>query len=235
MSESVIPAVLLRALSEYKFVGRPLWRMAHGKDHVLVELTFHKTLPTLPVYKRRAESRRQPAPSAGEWSRQPTAARQSPPPTTRPTPPARRQPTTPETTPPAPQTLQIDTPATITVQRPPKTAQITPSPIIQLHRLLLQNHHRQRGREQSRRLWTLHPRSTFMSTLRKSTLYMKSSTSRMSPLQGHRKSSKTTKRRRIINVDLPVYLVYNRDNKHWTLIKGPTSKFNDEVRYDYIE
>ena len=102
--------------------------MADWKDHVCVDLTFHKTLPTLPVYKRRAESRRQPAPSAGEWPRQPTAARQPPPPTTRPTPPARRQPTTPEneTTPPAPQTLQIDTPATITVQRPPKTAQVTP-------------------------------------------------------------------------------------------------------------
>ena len=26
-----------------------------------------------------------------------------------------------------------------------------------------------------------------------------------------------------INVDLPVYFVYHRDNKHWTLIKGPTS------------
>ena len=75
MSESVIPAVLLRALSEYKFVGHPIWRMADGKDHVRVELTFHKTVPTLPVYKRRAESRRQPAPFAGEWPRQPTAAR----------------------------------------------------------------------------------------------------------------------------------------------------------------
>ena len=30
-----------------------------------------------------------------------------------------------------------------------------------------------------------------------------------------------------INVDLPVYFVYHRDNKHWTLIKGPTSKFYD--------
>ena len=96
MSESIIPAVLLRALSEYKFVGHPLWRMADGKDHVRVELTFHKTLPMLPVYKRRAESRRQPAPSAGEWPCQPTAARQPSPTTTRPTPPARQQSTMPE-------------------------------------------------------------------------------------------------------------------------------------------
>ena len=79
MNQSVIPAVLLRALSEYKFVGHPLWRMADGKDHVRVELTFHKNLPTQPVFKKRAESRRQPAPSAGEWPRQPTAARRPPP------------------------------------------------------------------------------------------------------------------------------------------------------------
>ena len=79
MNQSVIPAVLLRALSEYRFVGHPLWRMADGKDHVRVEQTFHKNLPTQPVYKKRAESRRQPAPSAGEWPRQPTAARRPPP------------------------------------------------------------------------------------------------------------------------------------------------------------
>ena len=79
MSESVIPAVLFRALSEYKFVGHPLWRMADGKDQVHVELTFHKNLPMLPFYKKRAKSRRQPAPSAGEWPRQPTAAKRPPP------------------------------------------------------------------------------------------------------------------------------------------------------------
>ena len=37
------------------------------------------------------------------------------------------------------------------------------------------------------------------------------------------------------NVDLPVYFVYHRYNKHWTLIKGPTSKFCDVVWYEYIE
>ena len=69
-----MPGVLLRALSEYKFVGTPLWRMSDGKDLVRVELTFHKALPTKPYYKRRAQSRRQPAPSAGEWPRQPVPA-----------------------------------------------------------------------------------------------------------------------------------------------------------------
>ena len=130
MSESVIPVVLLRALSEYKFVGHPLWRMADEKDHVRVELTFHKNLPTLPVYKKRAESRRQPAPSAGEWPRQPTAARRPPP--TRSTPTVRRESNAPgkETSPPALQALEINTSDTITVTRPPKTAQLTPSPCI---------------------------------------------------------------------------------------------------------
>ena len=69
-----MPGVLLRALSEYKFVGTPLWRMSDGKDLVGVELTSHKALPTKPYYKKRTESRRQPAPSAGEWPRQPAPA-----------------------------------------------------------------------------------------------------------------------------------------------------------------
>ena len=131
MNQSVIPAVLLRALSEYKFVGHPLWRMADGKDHVRVELTFHKNLPTQPFYKKRAESRRQPAPSAGEWPRQPTAARR-PPPTTRSSPTAQAQATVhreapeKETSPPELQIMET-APDTITVPRPPQTAQLTPS------------------------------------------------------------------------------------------------------------
>ena len=200
MSESVIPAVLLRAPSEYKFIGHPLWRMADGKNHARVELTFHKKLPTLPIYKRGAENGRQPAPSAGEWPRQPTAARQPPPPTTRPTPPARRQPKK-ETTPPAPQILQIDT-ATITVPRPPKTAQITPPPIIQRPATPPPSPETPPSKKPRTKspATTLHSRSTFMSTLRKSTLYTKSTSSRMSPLQSSRPSQKlqdyqeTTKR-----------------------------------------
>ena len=154
MSQSVIPAVLLRALSEYKFVGHPLWRLADGKDHVRVELTFHKNLPTQPVFKKRAESRRQPAPSAGEWPRQPTAARRPPPtrstPTAQPT--VRREAPEKETSPPALQIMEV-TPDTITVSRPPQTAQLTPSPSIKkpAHRLLLQRFHVRRDRERSRR------------------------------------------------------------------------------------
>ena len=126
MSESIIPAVLLRALSEYKFVGHPLWKMADGKDHVRVELTFHKTLPMLPVYKRRAESRlasglTSPQLLDNHHQQQPDQRLQH----------ANSRQCQRRRTPPAPQTLQLETPATITVQRPLKTAQITPSPIIQ--------------------------------------------------------------------------------------------------------
>ena len=74
-----MPGVFLRALSEYKFVGTPLWRMFDGKDLVRVELTFHKALPTKSYYKKRDESRRQPAPFAGEWPRQPAPASRPPP------------------------------------------------------------------------------------------------------------------------------------------------------------
>ena len=47
-----MPGVLLRALSEYSFVGTPLWRMSDGKDLVRAELTFHKALPTKSLITR---------------------------------------------------------------------------------------------------------------------------------------------------------------------------------------
>ena len=109
---SVIPAVLLNALREYSFVDSPLWRMSDGKDLVRVELTFHKNLPTSRIYKKGAECRRQPAPSAGE--RQPTPARL---PTSRQTPVCRSTPHLERETPPPPtQTLQHQ-PETITLTR----------------------------------------------------------------------------------------------------------------------
>ena len=186
-----MPGVLLRALSEYKFVGTPLWRMSDGKDLVRVELTFHKALPTKPYYKKRAESRRQPAPSAGEWPHQP-AATTRPPTTTRSTllddsqlwrgrchHHQRRH----------YQTLQDNTSRMISHRRQQLYSHRRSS-LDQLHRLLLQNHHQRRSREQSRRRRRLHARSTSMLKLRKNTLYMRSTTSRMSPLQSTRPSLK---------------------------------------------
>ena len=37
-----------------------------------------------------------------------------------------------------------------------------------------------------------------------------------------------------INIDLPAYFVYHRENKHWLLITGPTSNY-DEPWYNDIE
>ena len=115
-----MPGVLLRALSEYKFVGTPLWRMSDGKDLVWVELTFHKKLSRF--YKKGAESRRQPATPAGEWPRQPAPATRPPP---------RRVPTQMErvTLPPPTQTI-LQTPHQIIRPRYKNTATITASPTI---------------------------------------------------------------------------------------------------------
>ena len=101
--------------------------MSHRKDLVRVELTYHKVLATN-RYKKRAESRRQPAPSAGEWPRQPAS-------TTRPTrrqTPVRRPPPCQEkeTSPPAVRTLP-DTPRQhIIHHRTKETGTIQPSPVI---------------------------------------------------------------------------------------------------------
>ena len=120
--------------------------MTGGKDHDRVELTFHKNLPTLTVYKRRAKSRRQPAPSAAR----------RPPPTTRSTPTASREPTAPEkeTSPPALQTLELNTPDTRHHHSYKTTKDSTRhlhTSRNQLHRLLLQRLHVPRDREQCRR------------------------------------------------------------------------------------
>ena len=38
-----------------------------------------------------------------------------------------------------------------------------------------------------------------------------------------------------ININLPAFFVYHRENKHWLLIKGPTSKFYDDPWCSNIE
>ena len=47
-----MPGVLLRALSEYKFVGTPFWRMSDGKGLVRVELTFIRSYQRLDSTRR---------------------------------------------------------------------------------------------------------------------------------------------------------------------------------------
>ena len=234
-----MPGVLLRALSEYKFVGTPLWRMSDGKDLVRVELTFHKALPTKPYYKKRAESRRQPAPSAGEWLRQPAAATR-PPTTTRSTP-ARRQPAMEREMPPPPtQTLPDTTRQHITHDRTQKTATIQPSPIITRPAT---------PPPSPESPPTKKPRTKSPATKTAPTHYFHVDIEEEYPLHEKYDLQDVTstkykviaKAQRLprddeeINVDLPVYFVFHRDNQHWTLIKGPTSKFYDEIWYGYIE
>ena len=63
----VLPEVLLNPLRQYSFDGSPLWRMADGKDHVQIQVTFRKS--TDQPDKKRAGSRRQPTPSTGKHQR----------------------------------------------------------------------------------------------------------------------------------------------------------------------
>ena len=124
---SVILAVLLDALRECSFVGCPLWRMSDGKDLVRVELTFHKNQPITRICKIGTESRRQPAPSASEWSRQPAPARL---PISRQTPARRSTPYLERDSPQPPtQTLQQQR-ETITLTRYKTTMTITTSPTV---------------------------------------------------------------------------------------------------------
>ena len=233
----LLPAVLLNALRQYKFAESPLWRMADGKDHVKIEVTFRK--PTNQRFdKKGAESRRRPTPPAGEWPRQPAPARR---PVTRPTPPASLQPTTPEkeTTPPAQQTLQIDT-ATITVQRPPKTAQITPSPTIQRPATPPPSPETPPPKK---------PRTKSPKTTRQPKEYFHVNVEEEYPLHekydlqdiyatSHKvivKAARQPREDEEISIDLPAYFVYQRENKHWLLVKGPTSKFYDDPWYTTME
>ena len=229
----MIPSVLLNALKEFNFVGAPLWRLSDGKDLVRVELTFHKNQPTSRYDKKSAESRRQPAPSAGEWPRQPPAARR-PPTTTRSTP-ASRQPTLEkETSPPAVQTLQTSTPSTIRHQRKPQTAEITPSPIIMWPTIpppSPDSPPTKKPRIKSPKYTTRQPKQYFHVNMEneyplheKYDLHDVYATAYKVIVKATRQSREDEE----INIDLPAFFVYHWENKHWLLIKGPTSKFYDD-------
>ena len=228
MNQSVIPAVLLRAPSEYKFVGHPLLRMADGKDHVRVELTFHKNLPTQPIFKKRAKSRRQPAPSAGEWPRQPTAARR-PPPT--------RSALEKETSPPALQIMEI-TPDTITVTRPPQTAQLTPSPSIKKPAASPEVPRAKRPRTKSPKYTSKQPTQFFHAKTEDE--YPLNEKYDLQDVHATTykviiKATRLPREDEELNIDLPVFFVYQKENNHWLQTKGPTSKFCDDPWYSNIE
>ena len=110
----VLPEVLLNALCQYSFDTSPLWRMADGKDHVQIQVTFRQSTDK---QKKRAVSRRKPTPSTGEWPHQPRPAR-------RPTEILRQMP------PPTETTIPAALPASVRRPPPAVTATYKESPII---------------------------------------------------------------------------------------------------------
>ena len=234
-----MPGVLLRALSEYSFVGTPLWRMSDGKDLVRVELTFHKALPTKPYYKRRAESRRQPAPSAGEWPRQPVPASRPPP---------RREPTQIEREtlppPPPPQTT-TQTPQQIVKLRYKNTATITASPTIIRPApapASLESPPSKKPRKKSpepakdrpilccydayEEPFPIHEKYDLQDALSNN-------------LHGRDvaiiKAQRLPREEEEMNIDLPAYFLHRPWKQDWLFIKGPTSKYYHEEFYNKME
>ena len=243
---SVIPAVLLNALREYSFVGYPLWRMSEGKDLVRVKLTFHKNLAMPRFYKKGAVSRRQPAPSAGEWPRQPAAATT---PMTR-SMPARRQPTMEKEMPPPPtQTLQ-DTPRQyITHGRTQKTATIQPSPIITRPPPAISTSPVSPPKKKSRTQSPPAPANKKKNHTRYDSfdfsypIHEKYDLQEVYNISMMNTDTVIVKAQRLqcpdetINIDLPVFFMYklNANDKKWVMVKGPTSKFYFKNIYEHIQ
>ena len=211
-----------------------------------MELTFHKLLPTN-RYKKRAESRRQPVPSAGEWTRQPAPARR---PTTTSTPARRSTPCMEqEATPPTTETLPNTARDYITYDRTQKTAIIEPSPVIKKPATpptTPDSPPKKRSRMNSP------PEPTRdLSEPPVEIYYDKFS----QPFPLHEKydlidvynptfkefEAVVVKAQRLprpdetLNVNLPVFFMYHMGDKDWYYIKGPTSKQYHEEYYTAIE
>ena len=224
-------------MKEFNFVGAPLWRLSDGRDLVRVELTFHKNQPTK-LRQEKAECRRQPASSAGEWPRQPTAVR--PQTTTSRSLPARRQPTMEkETSPPAVQTLQTSTSSTIRHQRKPYTAEITRSPIIMRPTTPPPSPESPPSKKQRPKSpkCTRQPKEYFHVDIEDEYPLHEKYDLQDIYATTHKvivKASGQPREDKEINIDLPAYFVFHREKKHW-LIKGPTSNFFDDPWYTTIE
>ena len=220
--------------------------MSDGKDLVGVELTFHKALPTKPYYKKRAESRRQPAPSAGEWSRQPAAATR--PSTTTRTTPARRQPNMERGMPPPPTHSS----------RHYKTTHHTGSHTEDSNHPAIADHHQtatsniylssQPAEEvkdavsisASRQEKEPYPLRQLPTS---HILYMRQDLQEVHNVRMMNSDTVIVKAQRLqrpdeaINIDLPAFFMYklNASDKKWVMVKGPTSRLYVENIYEHIE
>ena len=202
--------------------------MSDGKDLVRVELTFHKKLLTPRYYKKEAESRRQPAPTAGVWPCQPAPATRPPP---------RRVPTQIErrryhhrlrlyytlhqiNRPRYKNTAIITAPPTITRPAPAPASPVTPpskkarkeSPAPAPDRSIqcCSYHYDEE--------YPIHEKYDLRDAL-------------SNKLHGN--DVAIIKAQRIpeedeMNIDLPAYFLHRTWKKDWLLIKGPTSKYHHE-------
>ena len=211
--------------------------MSDGKDLVRVELTFHKKLPTPRVYKKGAESRRQPAPPAGKWPRQPAPARRPPP---------RREPTQMEreTLPPPPQTT-TQTPHQIIKLRYKNTATITASPTIirpapapASPESPPSKKPRKKSPEPAKdrpilccydayeEPFPIHEKYDLQEAL-------------SNKLHGRDvaiiKAQRLPREEEEMNIDLPAYFLHRPWKQDWLFIKGPTSKYFHEEFYNKME
>ena len=219
----MIPPVLLNALKEFNFVGAPLWRFTDGIDLVRVELTFHKNQPSSRYDKKRAESRGQPALSAGEWPRQPAAATR---PTTRSTlqdntTHGRTQKTATIQTSPI---IKRPPPATSTSPViPPKKKSRTQSPLAPTNKK--KNHTRYDSFDFS---YPIHEKYVLQEVYN---VRMMNSDTVIVKAQRLQRPDET------INIDLPAFFMYklNSSDKKWVMVKGPTSKFYVENISEHIE
>ena len=112
-----LPAVLVHAIEDFNFTGKPLWRIGEGLDHVKVELTFKLNDEPTDQQARAVRDRSQPANPKRRrrrrQQRQPAIQRQPPPR---------------ETAPPTIEISPASPPATISYQRPAMTK--TPAPAL---------------------------------------------------------------------------------------------------------
>ena len=211
--------------------------MSDGKDLVRVELTFHKALPTKPSYKRRAESSRQPAPSAGKWPRQPVPASR-PPPCREPTQIER------ETLPPPPQTT-TQTPQQIVKLRYKNTATVTASPTIirpapapASPESPPSKKPRKKSPEPAKDRPILCCYDAYEEPF---PIHEKYDLQDALSNKFHGKDVAFVKAQRIpreedeMNIDLPAYFLHRPWKQDWLFIKGPTSKYYHEEFYNKME
>ena len=208
-------------------------------------IMFALNWPSIRIYQRYQSSRRGPKaggslhPLLASGLASPQLLDDKPP--TRSTPTVRREVPEKEISPPALQTLEINTPDTITVTRPPKTAQLTPSPCIKKPATPApspETPRPKRPRMKSPKYTNKQPTQFFHVNIEDEyPLHEKYDLQDVhaTTYKVIIKATRLPREDEELNIDLPVFFVYQKENKHWSQIKGSTSKFYDDPWYTNIE